>query len=555
MFEEEYRRAAHKQEYAELFESADLKSEAEAVHDGYFSIDKKNGRLLDTAENNETGRENAERAYNLIMRDKKKLLSFESKLKFIFSHSALKEGWDNPNVFQICNFSSQDTERWRRQTIGRGLRIAVNQDGNRVYGFDVNTLTVIANESYESFAENLQKDIESETKIKFGVVTAAHLAAVIVRASDGSESRLGIDNATNLIAYLKDAQLLDAEGMVSDTLSGVLRNNGFSLPAPFTAYIDDIRAAIIRTLRRVEIKNSSDSQIVKPRRAVLDSHEFRELWDRIKFKTQYRVHFDNKALIQECAFSIKNLASAIGKPKIIIRKAALSIDRAGVEATESSNMLTVVTECPLDLPDILTELEQNTQLTRKSIAEILIKSASLEHFKRNPQGYIAMAVGQINETKKRLIVDGIKYQKLGSDHFYSQELFLNEELKGYIGSILKDAKRSAFEHVVYQSDIEKRFAEELERNEAVKVYAKLPSWFKIKTPLGDYTPDWAVLIEEDEAERLYFVVETKGSTSEEDLRGNEISKINCGKAHFNAIAEGNDRIRFQLAKEFSYLLT
>ncbi len=553
IFEEEYRRAARKQDYADLFESADLTSEAEAVHEGYFSIDRRQ-RFTDTAENNESARENAERAYNLIMRDKEKLLSFDSKLKFIFSHSALKEGWDNPNVFQICNFSSQNTERWRRQTIGRGLRIAVDQNGNRVYGFGVNTLTVIANESYESFAENLQKDIEADTKIQFGIVSVSHLAAITTKTETGIEASLGIDAAANLIKYLKTEQLLDADGKVSDTLKTALRDDTFSLPAPFVTNIDAIRTALIRTIRRVEVKNSSDSVIVKPRRAVLESDEFRELWDRIKYRTRYQVHFDNEALLKECIEAIKREAIAIGRPKVIIRKATLLIDRAGIDAAETTNAVSTVTEGQLELPDILTELQEKTHLTRKSLVKILLESNSLDHFKRNPQGFIAMAVQQIIETKKRLIVDGIKYQKLGSEHFYSQELFLNEELKGYLGSMLKDAKRSAFEHVIYQSDVERRFAEGLERNEAVKVYAKLPGWFKIKTPLGNYTPDWAVLIEQDGTERLYFVVETKGSTTEADLRGSERRKIDCGREHFAAVAEGNDQVRFQLANEFSELL-
>ena len=223
MFEEEYRRAAKLPEFVSLFQEVDLTSTAEEVHDGYFSIDKAR-RWTDTADNNQASRDNAERAYSLIMKDKEKLLSFETKLKFIFSHSALKEGWDNPNVFQICALREIGTERERRQTIGRGLRLCVNQHGDRLRGFEINTLTVVATESYEEFAENLQKEIEKDTGIKFGIVEKHQFAAIPVVKADGSTGMLGFENSAAIFDHLKSQGFVDAKGKVQDTLRTALKD-------------------------------------------------------------------------------------------------------------------------------------------------------------------------------------------------------------------------------------------------------------------------------------------------------------------------------------------
>lgn len=234
LFEDEYRRAAKLPEYRALFDGVDAGLAAEAVHDGYFSIDKKGG-WTDTSDRSAGSRENAERAYGLIMKDKERLLSFDTPLKFIFSHSALKEGWDNPNVFQICTLRDIHSERERRQTIGRGLRLAVNQRGERVRGFDVNTLTVIAGESYEQFAENLQKEIEADTGIRFGIVETHQFAALPVPADDGSVQPLGVERSAALWMHLRDAGYLDARGRVQDTLRAALKLRALPLPDEFDA--------------------------------------------------------------------------------------------------------------------------------------------------------------------------------------------------------------------------------------------------------------------------------------------------------------------------------
>src|ERR1017187_3566053 len=241
MFEEEYRKAAAMPKYNTLFKEVDLASDATEVHEGYFSIDKK-GTWTDTAENNQGNRDNAERAYSLIMKDKEKLLSFETKLKFIFSHSALREGWDNPNVFQICALRDIGTERERRQTIGRGLRLCVNSvTGERVRGFEVNTLTVVANEGYEQFAANLQKEIEDDTGIRFGIVEKHQFASIPVTDETGKTTALGVEKSEAIWVHLKEAGHVDVKGKVQDTLRQALKDGTLQLPEQFQAQLPQIK--------------------------------------------------------------------------------------------------------------------------------------------------------------------------------------------------------------------------------------------------------------------------------------------------------------------------
>lgn len=536
IFEEEYRRAAKLPEFVSLFKEVDVLSDAEEVHDGYFSIDK-NKRWTDTADNNQVNRDSAERAYNLIMKEKEKLLSFDTKLKFIFSHSALKEGWDNPNVFQICALREMGTERERRQTIGRGLRLCVNQNGDRLRGFEINTLTVIATESYEEFAENLQKEIEKDTGIKFGIVEKHQFAAIPIITADGTAGMLGIDDSNAIFDHLKAKGFVDTKGKVQDTLRTALKDGTLGLPKGLEGHLASVREVLRKVAGKLDIKNADERVVVKTRQAVLESAEFQALWDRIKHKTTYRVQFDNEKLLTDCAKAIAN-GPPVSKARVQIRKADLSIGQGGVLATETSVSAPImIEEGDIALPDVLTDLQDRTHLTRKSLVRILIDSGRLADFKRNPQAFIETAGEVINRTKRLALVDGIKYQKIGDEAYYAQELFKQEELMGYLKNMLKDATKSVFESVIYDSGgVERTFAEQLEKNESVKVYAKLPGWFKVPTPLGTYNPDWAVLVEISGQERLYFVVETKGSLFADDLRDNEAAKVACGVAHFKELA-------------------
>ena len=543
MFEEEYRRLAKQDDYQTLFAGIDLDIDASEVHNGYFSIDKKGG-WTETAENTQTNRDNAERAYNLIMKEKEKLLSFESKLKFNFSHSALREGWDNPNVFQICALRDIGTERERRQTIGRGLRLCVNQEGQRLRGFDINTLTVIATESYEQFAENLQKEIEEDTGIHFGIVEKHQFATLVSTDENGAVKPLGIEKSEQLWNFLKDNEFLDNKGRVQDSLRTALKEDTLLLPYEYADGAQAIKDTLRKLAGKLDIKNADERTTVRTREAVLESDDFKALWDRIKHKTTYRVDFDNEKLIADSAKAILD-CPPITKTRAQFRKADLEIGKGGLMVRETvASGFTTINETDIELPDLLTDLQDKTDLTRKSLVEILIQSRRLNDFKRNPQQFIALAAETINRTKRLASVDGIRYQRIGDEHYYAQELFETEELTGYLKNTL-ETQKSVYQHVVYDSaGVERRFAEDLEANEAVKVYAKLPGWFKVPTPLGTYNPDWAVLVETDGREKLYFVVETKGSSWWDDLRHIEGAKIKCGEKHFAELEVGQNPAQY-----------
>jgi len=557
IFEEEYRRLAKHPDYQSLFKEVDLTTAAADVHNGYFSIDKKKvgTRTVEVFKDTKGTTQADDDTYSLIMRDKEKLLSFETPLKFIFSHSALREGWDNPNVFQICALREMASEQQRRQTIGRGLRLCVNQKGERLRGFEVNTLTVIATERYEQFAENLQKEIEQETGIRFGVVEAHQFAGVSTTGTDGLPAPLGFEQSKVLWEYLHAAGFVNAQGKVQDALRKQLKDGTLKLPETFADQLPQVTEILRKLAGRLEIKNADDRKQVKTRQAVLQGAEFKALWDRIKHKTTYRVQFDNEALLAACIQAIKDPSFVIAKTRLQWRKADLAIGRSGVGTKETATSAPVtLDEGDIDLPDILTDLQDKTQLTRRSIQRVLVESERLNDFKRNPQQFIELVAEIINRAKRMALVDGIKYQRIGAEDYYAQLLFETEELSGYLKSMI-DANKSVHEQVIYQSDTERTFAEQLENNEAIKVYAKLPGWFRVPTPLGPYNPDWAVLVEKDGAERLYFVVETKSSLFTEDLRDKESAKIECGKAHFKALAVGDNPAHYEVVRSVDDLLT
>ena len=558
MFEEEYTAYAQSSKYKSLFSEVDLSAPASGVHDGYFSIDKKGG-WADTGESNQTGRDSAERAYNLIMKDKERLLSFETPLKFIFSHSALREGWDNPNVFQICNLREINTERERRQTIGRGLRLCVDQTGQRLRGFEVNTLTVIANESYEDFADKLQKEIEADTGIRFGVVEGHAFAQLAVANDAGDTDVLGATRSEAMARHLKALGLIDAKGKVQDSLRQAIKDNLVPIPPA----LEPFKALIIERLRKLagklDIKNADDKKVIPLRREVYLSPDFKALWDRIKHRTTYRVAFDNAKLLDTCVKALQD-APKVTPTRVRFRKADLTIGRGGVAAESNSDSVHEALVETIALPDLLTELQDRTQLTRRSLVDVLQRSGRLDDFKINPQQFIDEAAKYINRYKQHAIVDGIRYTRLSDEpdqtYVWAQELFESTELLGYLNTL--PAEKSVYESVLYDSEIERKFADDMEKNESVKLYVKLPGWFKIPTPLGSYNPDWAVVIggkgDDDGGDRLYFVVETKGSLYALDLRTGEKDKIDCGEKHFEALAFGKNSARFVKAKRLDDVL-
>ncbi len=542
-FEEEYLTISKKSKYNTLFN--DIKNfddNVKTIHNGYFSKDKK-GIVKDSNSNVKgelKGNKDDEDTFSLIMKDKEKLLSFESPLRFIFSHSALKEGWDNPNVFQICTLNETNSVMKKRQEIGRGLRICVNQDGERVQGFYVNTLTVMANESYEDFAKGLQEEIEKEEGIKFGAIEEHYFANITVEKEDGELEYFGASNSENMYQYLKEKEYIDTRGKIQNSLRIDIKEEKFEVPVEYEYLKSEITSIITKISGNLNVKDANDKITIKLNKEVFIGEDFKELWDKVKYKTTYRVDFDIEKLINTCAKRIENEAT-VGKIKYLYTKATNKITKVGVEIDEDTLKEQYIDSEIIDykLPDIITYLQNETKLMRKDIVDILIKSNKLQSFKNNPQKFIDKVIEIIKKTMSIFIVDGIKYQKIGDEFYYAQECFEEKELTGYLSTnlIKNNEEKSIYDYTIYDSDIEKSFAKKFNDSENVKLFTKLPSWFKINTPLGGYNPDWAVLIEKDNEERLYFIVESKGSDLGLDIKNMEKAKIDCGKAHFKAMSE------------------
>lgn len=541
-FEEEYLTISKRSKYNTLFN--DIKNfddNVKTIHNGYFSTDKK-GVVKDSSSNVKgelKGNKDDEDTFSLIMKDKEKLLSFSSPLRFIFSHSALKEGWDNPNVFQICTLNETNSVMKKRQEIGRGLRICVNQEGQRVQGFYVNTLTVMANESYEDFARGLQEEIEKEEGIKFGVIEEHYFANITIEKEDGELEYFGAQNSENIYQYLAEKDYIDTKGKIQNSLRVDLKEDTFEVPSEYEYLKSEITSVIKKISGNLNVKDANDKISIKLNKEVFVGEDFKELWEKVKYKTTYRVDFDIEKLINTCAKRIENEAT-VGKIKYLYTKATNKISKVGVEIDGEVHEQWMDSEIiDYKLPDIITYLQNETKLMRKDIVDILIKSNKLKDFKNNPQKFIDKVIEIIKKTMSIFIVDGIKYQKIGNDSYYAQECFEEKELSGYLSTnlIKNNENKSVYDYTIYDSDIEKSFAVKFNNTENVKLFTKLPSWFKINTPLGGYNPDWAVLIEKDNEEKLYFVVESKGSDLGLDIKNTEKAKIDCGIEHFKAISE------------------
>ncbi len=543
IFEEEFAALVKKPKYKKLFAEVDLDDVAglaHQVHNGYFAIDKKKDSKGDGRYKESKGAGTTladEGAYQLIMKDKERLLSLDTKLRFIFSHSALREGWDNPNVFQICTLNETTSAMKKRQEIGRGLRICVNQEGERVHGFEVNRLTVMANESYEDFAKQLQKEIEADTGLRFGLVEEHSFANIPVLDADGKASHLGMEASKKVYEHLQEQGYIDSKGKVQDKLKEDLRDERLNLPAEVAAQAAQIAATLRKVAGNLNIQNAGGRRRVKLNKQVYLDPEFKELWDRVKYKTTYRVDFDCDELVRKCAEDIKTKI-VVGKARFKYEKAQLAIDRGGV-TTDDDRVKQSTSTYEVEhtvLPDIVSYLQNATNLTRRSIVKILIDSNRLDDFKKNPQKFIEQATRLIKDRMAHFIVDGIRYHKIGDEEYYAQELFESHELHGYLHRNMLASSKSVYEYVVYDSDVERNMAQEFNSHDEVKLFAKLPSEFKIATPLGPYNPDWVVLIDRDGEEKLYFVVESKGGMGLSSLSETEQGKIDCAKRHFDEIS-------------------
>lgn len=531
MFEEEYLKLIKMPKYKNHI---NLNTPINLIHNGYFSQDDK-GVFKDSS-----GKTKAdESTYNLIMKDKEKLLDMNTPLRFIFSHSALKEGWDNPNVFQICTLKDTlGTPIRRRQELGRGLRLCVNKNGEREYDPNINVLTVLANESYESFARGLQSEIEEDIGVKFNILNENSFTS-LQKNTDDSKIYFGKINSQKLFKKLQEHNYIDSQGKVLEKLKSNLNSVGVvieELDKQFLGWGKEIEHRIKASVKKYEIKDANNKVKVKRNKEVIENDDFKELWDKIKDKTVYSVDFDSEVLIQECIKSINNMKK-IREPKLVFRKDKLNLTKnGGVETGIINESLSKDTyQKQVKLPDILYQLQNKTNLTRRTIVRILTGCDRLDDFKNNPQKFVDEVSVIIKRELNKFASKGIKYEKIGD--YYSLELFESDDdtLLAYLNDNSPESKKSPYSHIVCESNTERGFADRFENDETVKVYMKLPSWFKIKTPLGNYNPDWATVIEKDGVEKLYFIIESKGSDDLDSLRVTENLKIECARKHFEIL--------------------
>ena len=540
MFEECYLELIAKPKYAPIRDQ--FTSDVSKIHNGYFSQDKK-GRLKDTK--GDTAADDD--TYNTIMRDKEWLLSFACPLRFIFSHSALKEGWDNPNVFQVCTLIEQKSVFTCRQKVGRGLRLCVNQDGERVEDKNINILHVMANESFSEFAETLQREIEDDTGMKFGVLQL-DLFAGMVYEDNGIEKKLSYDDAQELLTHFEKKGYINSAGKIKDTMKNAVKTGTLDLPKKFEAARKRFEQIISKADKKPPIRDASRDVVVRLKKQVTESPEFLELWQRIKQKTVYRVNIDTDKLIENCVKALQDMP-AIPKARIISQTADIRIEKAGVSHVERGMRTTDIADSYKTLPDVITAISDATLLTPATVNAILIQSGRLKDFLNNPEAFLEKAIELIRNNRHALAIDGISYIKLDGKEYYVQEIFDSSELIANLDHNAVAVNHSVYDYIVYDSSsVEKPFALALDNDPDVKMFFKIPDRFKIDTPIGTYNPDWAVHLTKNGEEKLYFILETKGSDNFLDLRTREQLKIHCGKRHFEAL---DSDVEMQVATSWS----
>ena len=537
---------------------APLVEDSKRVHQGYFAQDKK-GKFKDSK--GAAGTQSDENAFELIMKKKETLISFpdgkdeDKDVSFIFSHSALKEGWDNPNVFQICTLVETKDTFTKRQKIGRGLRLCVNQNGERLTSPEVNVLTVVANESYDKFAGDLQKELENDG-FKFGIITPESFTKVVTKTPDGSEERFGFKKSRKVYDYFIDAGLIDEKGAITQDLKIQAEEDMIELPVELAPAKSQIEAIILHKSRKLQIRNKSKEVSVELQKDVTLNPAFQELWERIRQRTRFQVDVDSTKLIQESIVAINGMLP-IRPPLVTSQKASLNVDNAGITAEgTSTSVIDTVERIKYNLPDPIAELQDAVGLTRSTIKQILEGCSRYNEFEVDPATFLSQVSSKINNVKNSLIAEGIKYVKLPEDEWYTmRDLELND-YTAYLDQNAwkpKDPSKSLYNYVIYDSaGIERSFAEALDKQDEVLVFAKLPSTFKIETPLGNYNPDWAYVEDAEDERHVYFVTETKGGKNGEPaLRDAERIKIDCARKHFKSLELGDD-FRYKVRSTYQY---
>ncbi|MGV7118886.1 type III restriction-modification system endonuclease [Paenibacillus kyungheensis] len=573
MFVEEYNRVLAEQistfpndPYTKYLESI----EVEKTHKGYFSIDKKKDRLIDPKFSAREPNSDDVDAYDLIMKDKEKLLSLTESTRFIFSHSALKEGWDNPNVFQICTLKHSDSTLKKRQEVGRGLRLCVNQQGERVDSsmtefkvHDINVLTVIASESYDQFAKELQKEIADTLFERSKQVNEKFFEDQILENIQGERIRIDFSLSEKLVKSMLIAQYLNMDSELTPAYFKAVEQDAVIWHKEFEHYTSEL----IELLKTVYSENQSISTQNSRENNVKDVNvnhnfqkkEFQELWNQINRKSMYTVRFDSQKLIQDCIMALDlklhvpvlrydiayGAIDQIESKEQLLAGESLQMRETHVVVAESSTQSTIKY-------DLIGKLMDETDLTRKTIFSILkgIDSKKFDLFKINPEEFIRRTAKLINEEKVSNIIASLTYAILNET--YNSDIFTQNTLNGEWGKNAIPVEKHIYDYLVTDSKIETAFAQHLDISGEVQIYAKLPSKFSIPTPMGKYNPDWAIVFTEKDVQHIYFIAETKGSMDASDLRGKENAKIACARKHFAQL--NKDKVKYDVVDSYEKLI-
>ncbi|WP_258863721.1 restriction endonuclease [Enterococcus durans] len=546
----------------------------EKVHAGYFSIDKK-GKSVDSKIKRGSESSDDISAYDLIMKNKERLLSFEEPVRFIFSHSALKEGWDNPNVFQIATLRQSSSDIKKRQEIGRGLRLAVNQKGDRQdeqsLGENevqqVNVLTVIANESYESFARDLQSEIADAIKNRPKLIEPKLFEGreLVVEDSNGQVTeKMVVDNtqAAEIWASLKAGKLIEKNKQTSATYQKLSATEQLEaiqeiLDEEFQVFALPIQKLInsVYNLKDLPIENENKRTTLKLNREKYASKEFKNLWSKINRKSYYTVDFDDQEIIEKSVQLINK--------KLTVKTLKARITEGNMQATDTGTIFTLDGKRTTDIHspvntvkyDLIGEVSQNVGLLRKTVAYILsgIHPEQFAKYQSNPENFIVQISNIINGVKAQNIISHIVYNKL--DEVWDEDaIFANNDIQGIMGQNVFDAKKHLYDKVRVDSEVEKRFASDLDVEQNVEMYVKLPGGFYINTPVGKYNPDWAVVLNEPDHKHVYFIAETKGVSEniELNLKGVENAKIEAARQHFKIIS--NSEVTYDVVDSYEKMM-
>lgn len=561
IFEEEYARLVNK--YISVFDTDYDKYlrrfRPYETHRGYFSIDKK-GRLVNSAVKRGSDMSDDISAYDLILKNKERLLSFEEPTRFIFSHSALREGWDNPNVFQICTLRHSNSTTAKRQEVGRGLRLCVDKDGVRqdkqTLGDDIhaiNVLTVIANESYADFTSALQRETSEALRDRVTAASQDYFLGRIVKDASGEQHKISLAEASTIIGYLYQNDYVDDDGRLTPTYISAADKGEL---APLPPKLQPISEGVMKLVAGIFNPKVLDDMVepvetTTPENNLnenFDNERFQKMWNEINNKYVYTVHYDSNELIEKvvAALRAKLTVTKLQYVKVTGTQDSDKVTEFGNTKTTTSELSDVSTS---NVPyDLVGDIARGARLTRRSVVKILqgIDNKVLL-FKNNPEEFIRNVVKTIREQKATMIVEHISYNRIAGK--YDSSIFVPER-KLNINKVI-EAQKHITPYIAFDSDGERQFAEALEGATEVQVYAKLPRKLKIPTPVGNYAPDWAIVFNDGTVRHVFFVAETKGSLDGMQLRGVEEAKTKCAQKLFNSIS--TSKVRYGVVDKFENL--